>query len=68
MGIDVMIGRLTERADAPPRPCIRRNNEKGLAFEDKAPFRQFYFNFKKERESLAKNQTSFTSPVTLIFG
>ena len=29
---------------------------------------KFYFNFKKERENLAKNQTNFTSPVTLIIG
>ena len=29
---------------------------------------KFYFNFKKERENLAKNQTNFTSAVTLIIG
>ena len=29
---------------------------------------RFYFNFKKERENLAKNQTNFTSAVTLIIG
>jgi aspartate aminotransferase-like enzyme len=29
---------------------------------------RFYFDFKKERENLAKNQTNFTSPVTLIIG
>src|SRR4030067_684925 len=29
---------------------------------------RFYFDFKKERENLAKNQTNFTSPVTHIIG
>jgi aspartate aminotransferase-like enzyme len=29
---------------------------------------RFYFNFKKERESLAKNQTNYTSAVSLIIG
>ena len=34
----------------------------------KVKMSRFYFNFKRERENLAKNQTNFTSPVTLIIG
>jgi len=43
-------------------------SEKAWKFADSAKCPRFYFNFKKERESLAKNQTNFTSPVTLIIG
>ena len=35
---------------------------------EKAKLPKFYFHFKKEKEALAKNQTNFTSAVTLIIG
>ncbi len=39
-----------------------------LAEERSRTFPRFYFNLKKERENLAKNQTNFTSAVSLIIG
>jgi aspartate aminotransferase-like enzyme len=52
----------------PPGLAFVGISEKAWAFAERATSPKFYFNFLKERESLAKNQTSFTSPVTLIIG
>ncbi|MEC4676980.1 MAG: alanine--glyoxylate aminotransferase family protein [Nitrospirota bacterium] len=67
-GIDVMIGGSQKGLMLPPGLAFIGVSEKAWAFADKATSPKFYFNFKKERESLAKNQTSFTSPVSLIIG
>jgi len=39
-----------------------------MKMADAAKTPKFYFNFKKERENLSKNQTTWTSPVSLIIG
>jgi aspartate aminotransferase-like enzyme len=67
-GIDVMIGGSQKGLMLPPGLAFVGVSEKAWKFADKSTSPKFYFNFKKERESLAKNQTSFTSPVTLIIG
>ena len=67
-GIDVMIGGSQKGLMLPPGLAFVGVSEKAWAFAKKATSPKFYFNFLKERESLAKNQTSFTSPVTLIIG
>lgn len=67
-GIDVLIGGSQKGLMLPPGLAFVGISDKAWAFADKASAPKFYFNFKKERESLAKNQTSFTSPVTLIIG
>lgn len=67
-GIDVLIGGSQKGLMLPPGLAFIGISEKAWGFADKATSPKFYFNFKKERESLAKNQTSFTSPVTLIIG
>lgn len=67
-GIDVMIGGSQKGLMLPPGLAFIGVSEKAWAFAEKATSPKFYFNFKKERESLAKNQTSFTSPVSLIIG
>ena len=66
--IDVLIGGSQKGLMLPPGLAFVGISEKAWKFADKATSPKFYFNFKKERESLAKNQTSFTSPVTLIIG
>jgi aspartate aminotransferase-like enzyme len=43
-------------------------SDKAWALADKAKNAAFYFNFKKERENQAKNQTLFTPTVSLIIG
>ncbi len=67
-GIDVLIGGSQKGLMLPPGLAFVGVSEKAWKFADKATSPKFYFNFKKEREALAKNQTSFTSPVTLIIG
>ncbi|MDA8238783.1 MAG: alanine--glyoxylate aminotransferase family protein [Nitrospiraceae bacterium] len=67
-GIDVLIGGSQKGLMLPPGLAFVGVSEKAWKFAEKATSPKFYFNFKKERESLAKNQTSFTSPVTLIIG
>ncbi|MBA4371688.1 MAG: aminotransferase [Thermodesulfovibrio sp.] len=67
-GIDVLIGGSQKGLMLPPGLAFVGVSEKAWAFAEKATSPKFYFNFKKERENLAKNQTNFTSPVTLIIG
>lgn len=67
-GIDVLIGGSQKGLMLPPGLAFVGISEKAWKFADRAQSPKFYFNFKKERESLSKNQTNFTSPVTLIIG
>ena len=67
-GIDVLIGGSQKGLMLPPGLAFVGISEKAWQFANRATSPKFYFNFKKERESLAKNQTNFTSPVTLIIG
>jgi len=67
-GIDVMVGGSQKGVMLPPGLAFVGISEKAWKFSEKSKCPRFYFNFKKERENLAKNQTNFTSPVTLIIG
>lgn len=67
-GIDVMIGGSQKGLMLPPGLAFVSVSEKAWARNAASKMPRFYFNFKKERESLAKNQTNFTSAVTLIIG
>lgn len=67
-GIDVMVGGSQKGLMLPPGLAFVGISEKAWKFAESAKSPNFYFNFKKERESLSKNQTNFTSPVTLIIG
>ena len=67
-GIDVLIGGSQKGLMLPPGLAFVGVSEKAWKFSEKSTSPKFYFNFKKEREALAKNQTNFTSPVTLIIG
>ncbi|MFZ6017173.1 MAG: pyridoxal-phosphate-dependent aminotransferase family protein [Nitrospirota bacterium] len=67
-GIDVLIGGSQKGLMLPPGLAFVGISEKAWRFADNAKCPKFYFNFKKERDALAKNQTNFTSPVTLIIG
>jgi aspartate aminotransferase-like enzyme len=63
-----MIGGSQKGLMLPPGIAFVSVSEKAWKKADTSKLPKFYFNFKKERESLAKNQTNFTSPVTLIIG
>lgn len=67
-GIDVLIGASQKGLMLPPGLAFVGISEKAWKSADRAQCPKFYFNFKKEAESLSKNQTNFTSPVTLIIG
>jgi len=67
-GIDVMIGGSQKGLMLPPGLAFVSVSEKAWRASEKAKTPRFYFDFKKEREAQAKNQTNFTSAVTLIIG
>ena len=67
-GIDVMIGGSQKGVMLPPGLAFVSVSDKAWKMADTAKTPKFYFNFKKERDNLAKNQTNFTSAVTLIIG
>lgn len=67
-GIDIMVGGSQKGVMLPPGIAFVSISEKAWEKADKSKLPKFYFNFKKERENLKKNQTNFTSPVTLIIG
>jgi aspartate aminotransferase-like enzyme len=67
-GIDIMIGGSQKGVMLPPGIAFVSVSEKAWVKAATSTLPKFYFNFRKERENLAKNQTNFTSPVTLIIG
>jgi aspartate aminotransferase-like enzyme len=67
-GIDVMVGGSQKGVMLPPGIAFVSISEKAWSRAETSKLPKFYFNFSKERENLAKNQTNFTSPVTLIMG
>jgi aspartate aminotransferase-like enzyme len=67
-GIDVMIGGSQKGLMLPPGLSFVSVSEKAWKMSERAKAPRFYFNFRKEHEAQAKNQTSFTSAVTLIIG
>ncbi|GBE06881.1 MAG TPA: alanine--glyoxylate aminotransferase family protein [Nitrospirae bacterium] len=67
-GIDIMVGGSQKGLMLPPGLAFVSVSEKAWKKAKKASSPKFYFNFKKERVSQAKNQTNFTSAVTLIIG
>jgi aspartate aminotransferase-like enzyme len=66
--IDVVIGGSQKGLMLPPGLAFVSVSDKAWKMADAAKTPKFYFNFKKERENLAKNQTTWTSPVSLIIG
>jgi len=52
----------------PPGLAFVSLSEKAWRFVERSNLPKYYFNFAKERKSLAKNQTAFTAAVSLIIG
>ncbi len=67
-GIDVMVGGSQKGVMLPPGLAFVSVSEKAWKAAEESKLPRFYFDFKKERVSIAKNQTNFTSAVTLIIG
>jgi aspartate aminotransferase-like enzyme len=66
--IDIMVGGSQKGLMLPPGLAFVSVSEKAWKKNEQSKMPRFYFNFKKERENLSKNQTNFTSAVTLIIG
>ncbi len=67
-GIDIMVAGSQKGVMLPPGLAFVSISEKACVKAENSKLPKFYFDFKKERKNLAKNQTNFTSPVTLIIG
>lgn len=67
-GVDIMIGGSQKGLMLPPGMAFVSASDKAWKRNESSKMPHFYFNLKKERENLAKNQTNFTSPITLIIG
>ncbi|MEK7702900.1 MAG: alanine--glyoxylate aminotransferase family protein [Nitrospirota bacterium] len=67
-GIDIMVAGSQKALALPPGLAFVSVSQKAWAQGDQAKNARFYFNFKKERDAISKNQTAFTAPVSLIVG
>ncbi len=67
-GIDIMVAGSQKALALPPGLSFVSISPKAWAQGEKAKNAKFYFNFKKEKDALATNQTAFTAPVSLIVG
>ena len=65
-GIDVLVAGSQKGLMLPPGLAFVSATEKAWARNKVSVTPRFYFNLKKERDNLLKNQTNFTSSVTLI--
>jgi aspartate aminotransferase-like enzyme len=67
-GVDIMVGGSQKGLMLPPGLAFLGVSEKAWKKAEGAKLPRFYFNLKKEREGLKKNQTNFTPAVSLIAG
>ncbi|MDA8168272.1 MAG: alanine--glyoxylate aminotransferase family protein [Nitrospiraceae bacterium] len=67
-GVDLMVGGSQKGLMLPPGLAFLSVSEKAWKKAEGSKLPRFYFNLKKEREGLHKNQTSFTPAVSLIAG
>ncbi|MEK7286035.1 MAG: alanine--glyoxylate aminotransferase family protein [Nitrospirota bacterium] len=67
-GIDIMVAGSQKALALPPGLAFVSVSQKAWAQGDQSKNARFYFNFKKERDAISKNQTAFTAPVSLIVG
>ncbi|MCX8026517.1 MAG: alanine--glyoxylate aminotransferase family protein [Thermodesulfovibrionales bacterium] len=65
-GIDIMVGGSQKGLMLPAGLSFVSISPKAWRANERAKLPRFYFNLKKEHENLQKNQTNFSSPVTLI--
>ncbi len=67
-GVDLMVGGSQKGLMLPPGLAFLSVSEKAWKKAETSKLPHFYFNLKKEREGLHKNQTNFTPAVSLIEG
>ena len=67
-GIDVLLSGSQKALMLPPGLAFAAASDKAWKLAETADLPRFYFNWKKEREMQAKNQTNFTPAVSLLVG
>ncbi len=67
-GLDVVIGASQKAAMIPPGLAFASVSEKAWRLIERATLPRFYFDFTRERKSLAKGEATFTPATTLIVG
>ncbi len=67
-GIDIMVGGSQKGLMLPAGLSFVSISDKAWKANERSRLPRFYFNLKRERENLIKNQTNFSSPVSLIIG
>lgn len=67
-GIDILVSGSQKAFMLPPGLAFASLSDKALKFAKESDVPKFYFNFAKEYESIQKNTTAYTSPVSLISG
>ncbi len=67
-GLDVVVSGSQKALGLPPGLAFVSVSEKGWRQAEKSSNAKFYFDFKKERDAIQKNQTAYTAAVSLIVG
>ncbi|MFQ5588308.1 MAG: pyridoxal-phosphate-dependent aminotransferase family protein [Nitrospiria bacterium] len=67
-GLDVVVSGSQKALALPPGLAFVSVSEKGWRQAEKVNNARFYFDFKKERDAIRKNQTAYTAAVSLIVG
>jgi serine---pyruvate transaminase len=67
-GIDALLAGSQKGMGLPPGLSFVAFSDKGWKAADASDLPKFYFNFKKERKGIIKNETSYTPAISLIFG
>ena len=67
-GLDVVVTGSQKALMLPPGLAFAALSEKAWRLVERSDLPRFYFDFAKEKKNLAKNQTAYTSPVSLILG
>ncbi len=67
-GIDILVSGSQKAFMLPPGLAFASVSDKAWAFMDKSDLPKYYFDFKKERKNLKKNQNAYTPAVSLIIG
>jgi aspartate aminotransferase-like enzyme len=67
-GIDVLVTGSQKALMLPPGLSFVALSEKAWRLGERSDLPKYYFNFKKERIKLEKNDTSFTPAITLVIG
>ncbi len=67
-GLDVVVTGSQKALMLPPGLAFVSVSDKAWGVAEKAKNGAFYFDFKKERDSQAKNQTAYTPAVSMIVG